>query len=142
MKPSFHTARWTLRTLSKRQVNRPPRLLIIDDDGKGAEATAASLSSSGYETRFAVGSLAALVVIAAWMPEIALLDINMPDMDGFALARELRGDARTQQIVLLALTANDERAVRENGIASGFDGYCQKGNAPDSLLGLLGQIAA
>ena len=142
MNPFHRTARWTLRTLSQQYADRPPRVLIIDDDGKGAEAIAASLSSSGYDTQFALGSPAALAAIAAWVPEIALLDINMPDMDGFALARELRRDARTQHIVLLAVTAYDEITVREKGIEAGFDAYCQKGTSPDSLLQLLGQIAA
>lgn len=141
MKPFLHTARWTLRTLSQRQSNGPPRLLVIDDDSKGAEATTASLSSSGYDTQFAVGATAALLAVAAWMPEIALLDINMPGMDGFALARELRRDTLTQHMVLLAYTACDEATVHANGIAAGFDGYCRKGTAPRSLLRLLGQMA-
>ncbi|MGF6978144.1 two-component system OmpR family response regulator [Paraburkholderia sp. JPY465] len=141
MNPFLPTARWTLRTLPQRQGNEPPRLLVIDDDGKGAEAIAAALSASGYGARFAVGVPAALTAMAAWMPEIALLDINVPGTDGFGLARELRHDARTQHLVLLAFTAYDEITVRAKGIAAGFDGYVQKGAAPDLLLKLLRQIA-
>ncbi|MFP4896904.1 response regulator [Paraburkholderia sp. EG304] len=113
---------------------------MIDDDEKGAEAVAAALSASGYGTRFAAGVAAALDAMAAWMPEIALLDINMPGTDGFGFARQLRSDARTQHLVLLAFTAYDEVTVRANGIAAGFDGYCQKGAPPDLLLSLLRQI--
>ncbi|MPW10974.1 response regulator [Paraburkholderia sp. CNPSo 3155] len=140
MNPFLPTARWTSRTVL-RHGNVPPRLLVIDDDEKGAEAIAAVLAASGYETRFAVGVRAALAAIAAWMPAIALLDINMPGTDGFGLARQLRRDGRTQHLVLLAFTAYDEITVRANGIAAGFDGYCQKGAAPDLLLNLLRQIA-
>ncbi|MEM5300013.1 response regulator [Burkholderia sp. JPY481] len=95
---------------------------------------AAALSASGYGTQFAVGVPAALAAMAAWMPEIALLDINMPGTDGFRFARELRHDARTQHLVLLAFTAYDEITIRAKGIAAGFDGYCQKGAAPDLLF--------
>ncbi|WP_238537892.1 response regulator [Paraburkholderia atlantica] len=109
---------------------------MIDDDEKGAEAIAALLSASRYGARLAVGVPAALAAMAAWMPEIALLDINMPGTDGFGFARQLRRDASTQHLVLLAFTAYDEVTVRANGIAAGFDGYCQKGAAPDLLLSL------
>ncbi|MBB5511257.1 response regulator [Paraburkholderia atlantica] len=116
-------------------------MLVIDDDEKGAEAIAAVLSASGYGTRFAVGVPAALAAMASWMPAIALLDINMPGTDGFGLARQLRRHGRTQHLVLLAFTAYDEVTVRAKGIAAGFDGYVQKGAAPDLLLKLLRQIA-
>jgi CheY-like chemotaxis protein len=77
--------------------------------------------------------MAAIPAINGWTPDIAVLDINMPDMDGFAVARQLRQHRRTQHIVIVAFTAQDEFTIRANGIAAGFDGYCQKGAAPDAL---------
>lgn len=133
--------RWTPRTLSRKQSSRPRRLLVVDDEQAGAEAIVASLSMSGYEVQFVLSGQAAMHVLAAWTPEIAVLDINMPGMDGFAVARQLRHDKRTQHIAIVAFTAQDEVAVRAAGIAAGFDGYCQKGAASDSLLRLLEQIA-
>lgn len=135
------TAGWTSRTLSRTQLNRPRRLLVVDDDQPGAEASVASLSLSGYDARFVLSGQAVILALDAWTPEIALLDINMPDMDGFAVARYLRQDERTQHVVIVAFTARDEPAVRADGIAAGFDGYCQKGAVPDSLLRLLEKIA-
>ncbi|WP_459706635.1 response regulator [Paraburkholderia sp. 2C] len=142
MKTFPHTARWTLRTLLRQQANQRRRLLVIDNDKNGAEAITASLCLLGYDTQFATGAQAAFHAIAVRMPEIALLDINMPDIDGFALAQQLRREGRTQHIVLVAFTAYDEITVHANGIAAGFDGYCRKSTAPDSLLRLLGQMAA
>jgi len=83
---------------------------------------------------------AVIHAINGWTPDIAVLDINMPDMDGFAVARQLRQHGQTWHIAIVAFTAQDEFAIRANGIAAGFDGYCQKGAGPDSLLYLLRQI--
>ncbi len=79
----------------------------------------------------------ALNMIGAWGPDIAVLDINMPLMDGYALARHFRQNTATEHTVLIAFTALDELVARPAGVASGFDAYCQKGGAPDRLLRLL-----
>ncbi|MGT2471846.1 response regulator [Paraburkholderia terrae] len=136
-----HAARWTPRTLPRKRPHRPRRLLVVDDEQAGAEAIVESLSLSGYDAQFVLSGQAAVRALDAWTPEIALLDINMPGMDGFAVARQLRQDGRTQHIAIVAFTAQDELAIRAEGIAAGFDGYCQKGAAPESLLRLLKQIA-
>ena len=65
----------------------------------------------------------------------------MPGMDGFAVARQLRQDEQTRNIVIVAFTAQDEDIIHVQAIAAGFDGYCQKGPPLDSLLRLLEQIA-
>jgi len=136
-----HAARWTLRTLPRKELNRPRRLLVVDDEQPGAEAIVASLSIAGYDAQFVLSGQAAIHALDAWTPEIAILDINMPGMDGFAVARHMRRDGRTQHIVIVAFTAQDEFAIRTEGIAAGFDGYCQKGAVLDSLLRLLEQLA-
>jgi two-component system OmpR family response regulator len=140
MAPLPHTARWTPRVLSGQKTQSRHRLLVVDDHEPGAAALTALLSHSGYDARFVVNGLAAMAAISAWTPEIALLDINMPDMDGFAVARRLRQHVPTRHIAIVAFTAQDESTIRANGIAAGFDGYCQKGAAPDTLLHLLEQI--
>ena len=127
--------------LPHRQAGHRRRLLVVDDHKPGAEAITASLSLSGYEAQFVLSGLAVIHVITGWTPDIAILDINMPGMDGFEVARQLRRHRQTQHIVIVAFTAQDELTVRANGIAAGFDGYCQKGAAPDSLLHLLRQVA-
>lgn len=98
------------------------------------------LSMSGYDTQYVLNGRLVAAAVAACTPEIAVLDINMPGMDGFAVARQLRQDWRTRHIVIVAFTAQDEPAVRKDGISAGFDAYCQKGSAPDSLLRLFSQM--
>lgn len=117
-----------------------PRLLVVDDYQDSAEAISMFLSMTGYDAQYVLSGLQVLGAISACTPEIAVLDINMPRMDGFAVAQLLRKDWRTQQIVIIAFSAQDEPAIRKDGIAAGFDGYCQKGAAPDSLVRLLNRM--
>jgi CheY-like chemotaxis protein len=64
------------------------RLLVVDDFQPGAEATTALLSMSGYDARFVVDGAAAFRLIIALVPDSVVLDINMPGMDGYAVARQ------------------------------------------------------
>ncbi|WP_353049245.1 response regulator [Paraburkholderia strydomiana] len=115
-------------------------MLVVDDYHDGAEAISMFLSLSGYETRFVLSGREVAGAITAWTPEIALLEINMPGMDGFGVARQLRDNPRTQDILIIAFTAQDLSAVWRHGIAAGFDGYCQKAGTPDVLIHFLSQM--
>ncbi|KXV05034.1 hypothetical protein CR51_13020 [Caballeronia megalochromosomata] len=112
-------------------------MLVVDDYRAGAEAITAVLSIEGYDARCVLSGHAALELTATWIPDIALLDINMPEMDGFALARQLRRTSETQHVALVAFTSQDERITRIPGVAVGFDAYCQKSGTTDALLQLL-----
>jgi CheY-like chemotaxis protein len=86
------------------------------------EAITASRSLSGYEAQFVLSGMGVIPAINGWTPDIAILDINMPGMDGFAVARQLRQHERSQHIVIVAFTAQYESAIQADGIAAGFDG--------------------
>ncbi|WP_074171329.1 response regulator [Caballeronia temeraria] len=139
MANSPHTSRWTTRRLSPGGP-QGRRLLVVDDYRPGGEAITASLMIAGYEAVYMLDGASALNMIATWVPDIAVLDINMPQMDGYTLARHLRQNTATGHTVLIAFTALDESVARPAGVASGFDAYCQKGGAPDPLLRLLEKI--
>jgi two-component system OmpR family response regulator len=109
----------------------------VDVYRPGGEAITAALTASGYDAHFVMGGPAALRTVVDWVPDIALLDINMPDMDGCAVARRLRQDTLSQHTIIVAITALDEAMARPDGVAPGFDAYCQKGAAPGPLLQLL-----
>lgn len=116
-------------------------MLIVDDYYDGAEAISMFLSMAGYDTRFVLSGLDVGGAITAWSPDVAILDINMPGMDGFGVARQLRQNPDTRGIVIIAFTAQDSSAVWRSGMAAGFDGYCQKAGAPEALLHLLTQMS-
>lgn len=137
----------TLRPRAGQCATFPPpndsvrRVLVVDDYRPGAEAVPASLTAAGYAVRFVLDGPAALHTVRAWIPQFVLLDINMPGMDGYAVARRLREEVLTQHTVIVAFTALDEPTARLSGIDSGFDAYCQKGAAPGPLLRLLEMLA-
>ena len=104
------------------------------------------IKAEGADTQFAVGdefvSLTdrQAVLIDGWVPHVVVLDISMPEHDGFATARVLRRISPTRNAGIIAFTALGEDYVRSKGLHAGFDGYCQKGNAPGVLVDLISRL--
>jgi len=99
------------------------RLLLVEDHPFNAEAMQRLLSKKGgHEVRVAHDGPEALEAAAAWLPDLALLDIGLPGMNGLDVARRLKADAATARIILVALTASvdmgDHRAALEAGCAA------------------------
>lgn len=140
MNQVLRSMRWTEQTARHAPASGAYRLLVVDDYRPGAEALTAALSLAGYDARYVPDGPTALQTVAVQMPDIVVLDINMPDMDGYAVARRLRRDIKAKHVVIVAFTAQDEPSVRSNGLEAGFDAYCQKGEAPGQLLQLLEEL--
>ncbi|GAB5094663.1 response regulator [Caballeronia sp. LP006] len=129
---------WTNRSVD---VDRKQwRILIVDDNATSAEALSAAFLADGFETRVALGGLEALHAVDRWIPHIVILDITMPEHDGFATARVLRRVAQTRDAGIIAFTALGEELVRTQGLHAGFDGYCQKGSSPAALVRLIEKL--
>jgi two-component system OmpR family response regulator len=103
------------------------KLLIVDDDNPSAQAMAAALDEEGFDVQVATGAIDAFEHIDGWAPELILLDINMPLIDGFTAAGVFRRMNRTRDVVIIALTALDETYVQQRCKPGWFDGYIQKG---------------
>ena len=116
------------------------RLLIVDDDPNLLRAVAACLRGQGYEVDTARSGDEALIHIAQRLPDLIVSDIRMPRMDGYALARQLRSNPRTDLIPVIFLTAKDESSERIAGIRSGVDAYLTKPFEPDELIAVIGNI--
>lgn len=116
------------------------RLLIVDDDPSLLRAVAACLRGEGYEVGTARSGEEALIDIAQRLPDLIVSDIRMPRMDGYALARQLRSNPRTDLIPVIFLTAKDESSERIAGIRSGVDAYLTKPFEPDELIAVIGNI--
>jgi DNA-binding NarL/FixJ family response regulator len=123
-------------------VNLSKRLLLVDDEPNLLRAVAACLRGEGYEVDTARSGEEALVHVAQRLPDLIVSDIRMPHMDGYAFARQLRGNPRTGLIPIVFLTAKDESAERIAGIRSGVDAYLTKPFEPDELLAVIGNILA
>ncbi|WNC95341.1 response regulator (plasmid) [Paraburkholderia sp. FT54] len=110
---------------------------MVDDYELGAQAVALALSFAGHEAQFAYGGEEAVRRLAFWIPDMAVLDINMPSPDGFELAATLRGSVATRDVYIIAHTSMDEDEVRAKAGLNDFDAYCQKGAGAAPLMDLI-----
>jgi PAS domain S-box-containing protein len=117
------------------------RILVADDNQDAADSLALLLESRGHEVRTAHGGHAALVVASAFRPEIALLDIGMPDLNGYEVARQLRQCSWGKSVRLIALTGWGQEEDRRRAIAAGFDRHLTKPVDLQALESLIASLA-
>ncbi|WP_298983358.1 response regulator [Caldilinea sp.] len=111
------------------QSSRAPNkslILVVDDSPAGRETLQALLFSDAYELHFATDGLQALAMAAQLRPDLILLDVMMPGIDGFEVCRRLRADPELKDIPVIMVTALDDRASRLQGIESGADDFVSK----------------
>ena len=117
--------------------DRRRRLLIADDNEDAAESLAALLRMEGHEVTVVNNGRDALATAGAIHPEIALLDIGMPDMNGYEVARRLRNGPLGQTLTLIAVTGWGQDRDKARALGAGFDHHFTKPIEPDALLELL-----
>ncbi|CAB3695496.1 response regulator [Achromobacter marplatensis] len=115
---------------------RAIRVLLVDDNEMGSELLAEFLALSGVETRCAATGEAALELADSFAPEAVLVDILLPDMDGYELAAKLRARGSPPLIYALSGLARQER---RDDTDSMFNGWIEKPADPDALLAILRQ---
>jgi two-component system cell cycle response regulator len=101
-------------------------ILIVDDEPVGRETLETLLVTQGYDLAFAGDGPEALAKAQALMPDLVLLDVMMPDMDGFEVCRRLRADPLLAQVPVIMVTALDDRSSRLQGIEAGADDFLSK----------------
>ncbi len=101
-------------------------LLIVDDERAGREALEGLLLNQGYRLHFASSGAEAVAAIQQLRPDLVLLDVMMPGMDGFEVCRKLRANPLTAEIPVLLVTALDDRETRLEGITAGADDFISK----------------
>jgi DNA-binding NarL/FixJ family response regulator len=116
------------------------RLLVVDDEPNLLRAVAACLKTEDYEVTTARSGQEALMRVVESMPDLIISDIRMPGMDGYKLARQLRGSPRTALVPIVFLTAKDETADRIDGFRAGIDAYLTKPFEPDELIAVVNAI--
>jgi CheY-like chemotaxis protein len=109
------------------------RILVAEDNAVNRELLRELLELRGYTVLEACDGQEALNAIKQAPPDLLLLDIGMPVLDGFAVIRRLREDARLARLPVVAVTAYAMRGDRERILNSGFDGYLSKPVNPASL---------
>ena len=116
------------------------RILVVEDNPDGLESLLALLEMLGYEAAGAESGAQALSVAAPFAPELVLLDIGLPDIDGHEVARALRADPRHAGVVLVALTGWDAAQDRARTAEAGFDHHLTKPVDPDQLQAFLDSV--
>jgi PAS domain S-box-containing protein len=114
-----------------------PRVLIVDDNVESAECLATLLNMVGYDAQTAFDGRSALEAAMIDRPEIVLLDIGLPGMDGYELAATLRRDRRLEDALLIAITGYGQDEDRRRSAEAGFNHHLVKPVDVDALLELL-----
>jgi two-component system, cell cycle response regulator DivK len=107
-------------------VGATKHILVVEDNEKNMKLFRDVLQASGYETLEATTGEAAVDLAVAHEPALVLMDVQLPGIDGIEALAQLRRDARTESIPVLALTAQAMHGDRERFLDAGFDGYLSK----------------
>src|SRR5439155_21038792 len=130
-------------TLAPAQVRAPDaarrtrRVLVVEDNTDAREAMTLLLEEEGHEVRSASNGLRALAEVERFTPEVVLLDIGLPGLDGYAVARQLRAMPQTAGALLVAITGYGQAEDRALSRPAGFDHHLLKPVEPLRLIELL-----
>jgi two-component system cell cycle response regulator DivK len=113
-------------------------ILYVEDNADNRLLIKRILNSEGYFVLEADSAAQALQVLQGQTPDLILMDINMPDIDGYTLTAQLKDRPELKQIPIIAMTANALKGDRERSLQAGCDGYIEK---PIDVDQLTGQIA-
>lgn len=111
-----------------------PLILLIEDNPQNSYLTTFLLQQHGYEVIVAETGLQGLSLAAERLPALILLDIQLPGMDGHAVARTLKRDARLRMIPIIAVTSYAMVGDREKCLEAGAEGYIEKPINPDTFV--------
>ncbi len=114
------------------------RILVVDDSRDAADMCAALLALSGHTVQCAYSGRQGIAVAEAFRPHVLLLDIGLPDMNGYELATEIRATPWGHEPTLVAITGWGQAEDRRRAIDAGFDHHLTKPVAPEAVLELLG----
>ncbi|MCC8397036.1 response regulator [Paraburkholderia sp. MMS20-SJTR3] len=120
---------------------RPARLLLVDDNTDALNVLTVLLELDGHAVTISDSGRGALALIARTRPEIAIIDVGMPDMDGFEVARAIRANPDLDAVTLVALTGYGAPADKARALAAGFDHHLTKPLSLELLRGILAQAA-
>lgn len=119
-------------------MNGPSRVLVVDDNADAAESLGRLLRMAGHEVHIATDGQSAVQLAIRVRPSIILLDIGLPGLDGFAVARRLRQELSEPGMRIIAITGNGAEADRNRSMEAGIDQYLLKPVDPAFLESLLG----
>src|SRR4051812_34165333 len=112
-------------------------IFIIDDNVTNLKLARVLLTGEGYNIRTASDAEEALKVLESYTPDLILMDIQLPGIDGLELTRRLKADPVRRNIIILALTAYAMKGDEQKALSAGCNGYITKPIDPDTLPALI-----
>ncbi len=131
---SLSSARGVLRLCVTEKPKPSPRVLFVDDDSATRKGFTSYLASSGYDVRSAATGQQALALASTWAPDVIVLDLGLPDIDGWEVARQLKTAPRTTTIPIIALTGSGLPHERASAMRAGCDRHLGKPCTPADLV--------
>ena len=116
------------------------KILVVDDNRDGAETLSELLADLGHEVRMAHDGEAALREAGAFRPQVMLLDIGLPMLDGYEVCRRLRAESWGERIGVIAMTGWGDAAAQRKGEEAGFDRHLTKPVEESLLLSTLASL--
>ena len=116
-----------------------PKILLIEDNEQNRDALARRLQRRGYDVIMAVDGQQGIAMAQSELPDLILMDLNLPDVDGWEATRIIKGTPETQAIPIMAMTAHAIAGDQERALQAGCDDYHAK---PVEFTRLLEQIEA
>ncbi len=101
-------------------------ILVVDDSAVNLKLAAAILRSEGYRVLLATSAEQALMTLRTTVPDLALVDVQLPGMNGLELTRAIREDFRTRELLVVMLTASTELECEQQAYEAGCDGFISK----------------
>jgi CheY-like chemotaxis protein len=114
-------------------MSEPARVLVADDDEDILALVTAVLQRSGHEVIAVQDGAQALATVQSHSPDLAVLDISMPEVDGLEVLRRVRADVETRDLPVILLSAQAQEADVERGYATGASAYMKKPFSPREL---------
>ncbi|MES2624709.1 MAG: GAF domain-containing protein [Pseudomonadota bacterium] len=136
--PAIETHNEGIQPIVGHTATNPLRVLVVDDNVPSAQTTSWLLEAVGHQLEMAHESVGALAAAKTFLPEVVLLDIGLPGMDGYDLCRELRKDARFESTLIIAQTGWGQERDRQLAKEAGFDHHLVKPLNFEQLTELLG----
>ncbi len=118
------------------------RVLVVDDDPLIVEILKTILDLEEFEVETATSGEQTLDIVAEVVPDVLVLDVMMPGIDGYEVCRRLKADPATAGIPVVLLTARDREEDRRMGLTAGADAYVTKPFSPLSLIDTITDVGA
>ena len=118
------------------------RILLVEDNELNREMLSRRLRHRGYEVLLAVNGRQGIDMARSGKPDVVLMDLSLPEIDGWQVARMLKSDARTRDIPVVALTAHAMLGDREKALEAGCDEYATKPVDLPLLIGMIERLTA